>query len=152
MEFPGDIFQIFPNLTLDNSKPKSPATPEYNCIAWAANDAERFWWPDKFGVGYWPCTVPREVTLESFVLAYGTLGYAVCEDGDLEKGFEKIAIYANDNAPTHAARQLDNGKWTSKLGSGQDIEHDSLDILTGNIYGAVVQFLKRLRNDNTETK
>ena len=31
----------------------------------------------------------------------------------LEPGFEKIALYAdNSGKPTHAARQLDNGRWT----------------------------------------
>jgi hypothetical protein len=44
---------------------------------------------------------------------------------------------------THAARQLDNGKWTSKLGQLEDIEHESLEALSGAVYGSVVQVLKK---------
>jgi hypothetical protein len=49
---------------------------------------------------------------------------------------------ATDGEPTHAARQLPNGKWTSKLGRWQDIEHE-LDGLVGEMYGTVKQILKR---------
>ena len=53
-------------------------------------------------------------------------GYApIGEDGPLQDGYEKIAIYALDGEPTHAARQLDTGRWTSKLGKHEDIEHDT---------------------------
>jgi hypothetical protein len=47
-------------------------------------------------------------------------------------------------SPTHAARQLDNGRWTSKLGELEDIEH-SLRDLEGAAYGTVVQVMKRPR-------
>jgi len=30
----------------------------YNCIAWAAGDIERFWWPS--GQAYWPITFPAK--------------------------------------------------------------------------------------------
>lgn len=58
-------------------------------------------------------------------------GYELCGDGSLEDRYEKIAIYAKDGEPTHAARQLGDGRWTSKLGKYEDIEHDSLDALYG---------------------
>ena len=44
-----------------------------------------------------------------------------------------IAIYCNFNPQlktlevTHAARQLPSGKWTSKLGDADDIEHNTLE-------------------------
>ena len=44
--------------------------------------------------------------------------------------------------PTHAARQLRSGRWTSKLGQAEDIEHE-LRALEGAIHGAVVLILKR---------
>jgi hypothetical protein len=50
---------------------------------------------------------------------------------------------ATDGEPTHAAQQLSNGKWTSKLGRWQDIEHE-LDGLVGEMYGTVKQILKRV--------
>lgn len=61
------------------------------------------------------------MTLQSFVLAFEHLGYRVCTSGMLEEGVEKIALYAaSDGEPTHAARQLANGGWTSKLGMAEE--------------------------------
>ena len=76
-------------------------------------------------------------------------GFEPCENGDHEEGFEKIALYVNKAGKvTHAARQLDSGKWTSKLGNLEDIEHASLRSLEDagtNLtdYGSVAGFLKR---------
>ncbi|SRR6266436_5257554 len=121
----------------------SPRTRAYNCVAWAAGDTQRKWWPDRMNVAYWPRGVPREATLPAFIAAYATLGYEVCASGEIEGGFEKIAIYAKPaGTPAHAARQLPNGKWTSKLGDEEDIEHD-LQCLKCMRYGEVRQFMKR---------
>ena len=110
-----------PNLKPDNHQETSAATPIYNCIAWAAGDAKRSWWPVG---GYWPKSVPREETLEAFVGVFEGLGYRLCEDASLEDGYEKIAIYMNAGGePTHAALQLPDGNWTSKLGGLEDITH-----------------------------
>ncbi|MCP4372396.1 MAG: hypothetical protein GY797_30465 [Deltaproteobacteria bacterium] len=79
-----------------------------------------------------------------YIEACKTLGYSVCEDAENENNFEKIAIYADSNGkPTHAARQLNSGKWTSKLGSLEDIEHHSLECLELSNYGSVTVILKR---------
>ena len=73
---------------------------------------------------YWPQGSPLEETLAAFVRAFATLGFIPCNDDTLEPGFEKIAIYVNSQGkPTHAARQLHNGRWSSKLGNEVDIEH-----------------------------
>jgi hypothetical protein len=62
----------------------------------------------------------------------------------LEKGFEKVAIYVKGNQnPTHAARQLDSGIWTSKIGNEEDIEHSSPAVLEGLEYGAVAVVMKK---------
>lgn len=45
--------------------------------------------------------------------------------------------------PTHVARQLDDGKWTSKLGSNEDIIHHTLDGLEGEKYGQVTTIMTR---------
>jgi hypothetical protein len=58
---------------------------------------------------------------------------------------EKVALHAKHGCPTHIARQLPNGRWTSKLGRWEDIEHDEFD-LTGNgldEYGDIAQYFKR---------
>jgi hypothetical protein len=121
----------------------SPADDRYNCIAWAAHDNERWWWPDEDS--YWPDGAPREETIAAFVAVYGELGFVSCDDPLLEAGYEKVAIYAApDGMPTHAARQLPSGLWTSKLGQLQDIQHQ-LEDLAGPVYGSCARFLKRER-------
>ena len=92
---------------------------------------------------YWPPSAPRETALESFVKAFEALGYATCSTSDLEPRKEKVAIFAKPSGePTHAARQLSNGRWTSKLGKNVDIEHE-LNGLTSRDYGSPVLFLER---------
>ena len=87
--------------------------------------------------------------LAAFVTAFGTLGYGPCADGGLEQGFEKIAIYQSPKGVTHAARQLSTGRWTSKLGQLEDIEHTSPAELEGSEYGRVVQYMRRPANPRT---
>ena len=121
-------------------------TPVYNCIAWAAGDVTDWWWPDDItiGEGYWPEGVPRVESLDAFIAAYGTIGYKRCTSSLFESGFTKIAIYADsDGVPTHAARQLENGSWTTKFGDYEDIEHISLSCIRGPLYGKAVAYLKR---------
>jgi len=87
--------------------------------------------------------VPRIETLDVFVQAFATLGYAACSDDALEAGFEKLALFADDlHVPKHAARQLPTGRWTSKLGTLEDIEH-ALHDLAGVEHGSVVVVMKR---------
>lgn len=129
---------------------RSPATPEYNCIAFAANEDFRWWWPIPEDSYYWPENVPREENLEAFVKAFETLGYVACDNDNFENGFEKVAVYVDESGkPKHAARQLRNGKWISKLGNYIDVEHE-LDCLReyllnvgGTDYGTVAVVLKR---------
>ena len=56
-----------------------------------------------------------------------------------------MAVFADPTGPTHAARQLADGRWSSKLGRREDIEHvlDALAGVDGDEYGQVVQVLKR---------
>jgi hypothetical protein len=131
----------FPDLEKTGYQVTSPADWRYNCIAWAAGDQSVAWWPGKF---YWPQNASCEETLAAFVQAFQTLGYALCSEGALEEGFEKVAIYAMGDAPKHAARQLANGRWSSKLGQEVDIEH-VLEGVAGPLYGIPVCFLKRPR-------
>jgi hypothetical protein len=138
------IEAIFPSLRNSSFRVTSQATRQYNCIAWAAGDTARWWWPDLGGDmgAFWPSGVPQEESLEAFAAAFATLGYAICSDELPEPGFEKVALFAEAGMPTHAARQLPGGRWTSKLGLAEDIEHD-LYAVSGELYGNVVLFLKR---------
>lgn len=140
--------RAFPNLTAHNHRIAGSPTLEYNCIAWAAGDDRQNWWPASRG--YWPSGVSNQPTVPAFVAAFASLGYEVCSDGAPEPGFEKVALYAAAGAggaliPTHAARQLPDGRWSSKLGKRELIEHDTPDDVSGPLYGAPVEYLRRPR-------
>lgn len=143
-----DILGWFPNLKYDDLILTSPKTPTYNCIAYAAGDTGKWWWPDSFGIGYWPPNVPRVNKLPAFQAAFESLGYSLHENGNHEIGLEKIAVFAKENGePTHACRQLQDGNWVSKLGKEEDVIH-SLSGIDGsgvdpNIYGSVAFFMSR---------
>jgi len=138
------IESIFPNIGTDYTI-ISPITPNYNCIAFAADDYSKYWWPQRF---YWPDGIPANEDLESFIECYKLLGYKECfMDSNFEEGYEKVAIYCTPSGrPTHAAKQITNEIWKSKLGPYYDIEH-KLEGLNGWIndqsYGYVACILKR---------
>jgi hypothetical protein len=136
----------YPNLALTEYAVTSPKSQEYNCFAWVAGDQERWWQPTPEDEFYWVQGVPMEETLSAYIQAYQKLGYAICDNAVLETGYEKIALYVNDEGiPTHAAKQLSTGKWSSKLGWLEDIEHE-LEGLTGEQYGKVGQVLRRINS------
>lgn len=141
--------QEFPFLTDGRFAITSEASRQYNCIAWAAGDAGKNWWPDEMGVGFWPARAPREETIGAFVNAYESFGYKLCMDGSLEAGQEKIAIFGigpeGSETPTPAARQLKSGEWTSKLGGKEDTSHKEPEDLRGPLYGRVVCYMVRAR-------
>jgi len=139
-----------PYLTTNNSAVTSPKSNVYNCIAWAVGDMENWWWPFSMaGVAYWPKGIRRELSVDAFVEALGTQGFTICANDKLEKGTEKIALYAKRVhgllIPAHAARQLESGEWTSKLGPLVDVKHPTRDAVNGPLYGETVQFLSRPR-------
>jgi hypothetical protein len=137
-----DWSKTFPGLHIFGYRLTSLPTPNYNCIAWAAGDDKNWWEPDPFNYCYWPDGAPREYSVDAYISAYRTLGYQICDGPAREDGIEKIAIYLLHKMPQHAARQLDNGRWTSKLGEGDDIEHE-LDGLNGANYGIHQIYLAR---------
>lgn len=142
--------QDLPFLNEQNCEETSPFKRRYNCIAWAVGDTSRKWWPGIGNQGYWPPGVPREETIAAFMEAFATLGYQLCYDERLEDGVEKLAIYGIVEAdgtvtPTHAARQLASGKWTSKLGDFEDISHETVDDVNGPVYGHMICCVSRPR-------
>jgi hypothetical protein len=139
----------FPNLRrLGYERTSEPAY--YNCISFAVGDERRRWWPGEYhpiwSLDYWPPGAPTDETLEAFAVALGTVRFVRCgpnDGGRLEKGFQRIALYGlSEAAIRHAAKQMPNGKWRSKLGPHEDIEH-ALDGLVGPCYGSVIAFFKR---------
>lgn len=138
-----NLLDLFPRLTKDNHEITSPKTIKYNCIAWAVSKTDRWWQP---GV-YWPVESSRDDHgIGNLIAAFKSLGYEECDHGELETGVEKLALYGSGLMYTHAARQLPDGRWSSKLGQLEDIVHTTVEAIAGNDYGEVVQFMKRQLN------
>src|SRR5438034_6481981 len=133
---------VFPGLRGQPYHIKSSKGGNYNCIAFAAGDRHNWWWPDEAGEDTWPAGVARVETVEAFRDAFASLGYRVCASEQLEVGYEKVALLALAGVPKHAARQLPNGRWTSKLGPMEDVEH-ALHDLTGMAYGSLALVMRR---------
>jgi hypothetical protein len=139
------LISAFPALENTQFEITSPHDEIYNCIAWAAGEHSFWWWPGRF----WPKNVPAAETRLAFIKAFSTKGYEQCASSELEAGYEKVCLYEKLGRPKHAARQLKNGMWTSKLGMDHDISHE-LDGLSGNRYGKPVIFMKRPLNINVD--
>ncbi len=138
-----EIEAIFPNLK--NYQITSPADYCYNCIAWAAGDTKNWWQPSASPYFFWLRQDTSE-SLENCVKTFHLLGYKEESDSAFEPEFEKVALYTDaDGLPAHAARQKENGLWTSKLGEAEDIEHATPEALEGDAYGKVIIILKRPR-------
>ena len=142
--------QYFPFLFPENHRVTSPPSTGYNCIAWAAGFSDRQLWPVLpelvEGDVAWPEDLPHDESLASIIAFFESLGYQECDSPDLEAGFEKVALFADpeDDYPTHAARQLPGGWWTSKMGwDGVTIEHDGLSCIEGRRYGRVRLYMRR---------
>jgi hypothetical protein len=141
------IREEFPYLQDKGYEVTSPETDDYNCIAWALDDTENWWWPD--ADSYWPAHVDRDTTLHSFIEAFRTKRYEPCRfDERVEETCEKIVLFIDQNdMPTHAAKQLGTGTWTSKLGRAWDIEHHALQGVECNAYGRAQLMFSRPKTD-----
>src|SRR5207253_9492905 len=67
------IEALFPELRDSAFRVSSPATRDYNCIAWAATDTKHWWWPDidpDNDTIFWPAGVGTEETLDAFLAAF----------------------------------------------------------------------------------
>jgi hypothetical protein len=140
----------WPNLAHGAYAPTSEYDGDYNCIAWAMRDKRRWWEPSGRTYHYWPNNATPDYSLEAHIEAFRTRHYEPCDNGNLEPGFEKLAIFwreGNDaeDGFKHVARQLSDGQWTSKLGPAKDIRHQTLDALVGDYYGDVIQYMRRPR-------
>ena len=137
-------FPWIPNA--ENIRITSAEDEGYNCFAWAVGDTSH--WIDPTDPNTWPGDISNENTVPALFELFAKAGYQPCQDGSLEDGYEKIVIYALDGEPTHAARQLRNGLWTSKLGKHEDIDHATPEELQGDEwdqYGRISGFMSRPR-------
>ena len=138
-----ELEEFFPNLAGSGYEITGEASKEYNCIAWVLGMSHRNWDcydPD----GYWPPSIPRDDLIVTAVQLFASEGFSLCDNDALESGYEKIALYAFVGRFTHAAKQLNDGRWTSKLGKREVITHPSLANLTGGFFGNVHCIMRRI--------
>lgn len=83
------------------------------------------------------------MTLKAFIQFFIYNRFELTDDPTLEPGWERTALYAKDEIPTHAVRQLPNGNWTSKMGEDEDIEITDPAHLEGADYGKVALYFRR---------
>jgi hypothetical protein len=99
----------------------SAKTPEYNCIGWALGEP-LLWYQARSASHYWPPECPNRNDVEGWICVFRIHEFELCSSAELELGLEKIAIYVSERYPRHVARQLESGRWTSKIGGLEDIE------------------------------
>ena len=137
------LVRLFPNLANESFEIVCPASNEYNCIAYAGGDTSRRWdLPTDY---YWPPSVARSPSIETLAAVFGALGYEVCSGSSLEPGYQKVALYMEDGEWTHVALQMPNGRWRSKIGDLELIEHQTPASLTGELYGRLYLHMRRRR-------
>ncbi|MEX0717041.1 MAG: hypothetical protein WD066_10650 [Planctomycetaceae bacterium] len=133
--------EFFPGLLGTEFEVTSEETVEYNCLAWAIGETFRRW--DPCPGYYWPAGHARDAKVSTLVSLLRRFGFVECADGEPEENFEKVAIYARGIEWEHITRQLEDGRWTSKLGSLEDIAHQTVESLEGVHYGGILCYLKR---------
>ena len=134
-----DIENWFPNI-IGKSFKITKSNFNFNCVAFTLDIFNDYMWVTE---KIWPKQLPRKLNIESFKLLYELYGYKECFDDSYDKAFDKIAFYAKNNQPLHAAKQFGN-IWKSKI-SNLIVEHE-LDWLSGNSYdsyGDIVFIMKR---------
>jgi len=144
-----DIETSFPSLVGTDYSEESDPTDIYNCIAFAFGDTQNWWWPKKGYGMYWPPGFPISDSVETLTKIFEVHGYSACDHYEQESGYEKVVIYSRDGRIKHAARQMKSGRWASKLGEEQDIEHECAVYKEETAYEIVTQALRRARKDWT---
>ena len=136
----------FPRLARRNYEVTSEETAAYTCIAYAADDTTRKWDPLTIPDPgyYWPPGALRGDELAALVSAFEQIGYELCDDGEVNQGYDKVVLYADQHGDwTHAAKQLPNGHWSSKLGDWEDIRHEAEMDVGDSAYGVACQYMRR---------
>jgi hypothetical protein len=143
-----ELIQKFPKLNANNHARTSLATGRYNCLAFARADERKWWEPRPGGRYYWPPNARWDTSLATVTNIFLADGYAETKNRDVEPGYSKVAIYVDlEDVDSYSHVAVSNGIcWKSKLGKGQDIAHNSLDLLEGDQvdeYGIVAIILRK---------
>jgi hypothetical protein len=136
-------------LTSTNCQQTSNIDQTYNCLAFAALDLLHVWDPSLDQGYYWPPGIPAGTSAGDWMKALKSRGFVWFHSGDMqpEPHLVKVVIFGSvGGQATHAARQLKNGQWTSKLGDYEDIVHDKPEDVAGGSYGQIWLVVARERS------
>lgn len=138
------LLRDFPRLRRGLYRRTSRHDTNYNCFAWAVGETHRRWDPTRARTkrNHWP-TESTSTQLVDAVQAFESIGFHPVDEPTGTAKRQTITLYTAEGHITHAARLLENGAWTSKLGEDIDIEHDTLEVLGGGIYGEPSVILER---------
>jgi hypothetical protein len=111
--------ELFPLLTDYELIPNSEDN-KYNCISHTIGIKDKYYWPYEDEQEYYfeySWSVKNEISNESFDEFYKYHGF---EKMDLlnffyDPKYIKVALYTNNGIPTHAAIQVDDVYWESKV-------------------------------------
>ncbi len=144
------LVSAFPMLSSEELEIVDQPSELYNCIAYAAGDTNKWWWPD--GINYWPPWATPDNRVESLKEAFAGLGYEECHNSDAEDGYQKVAFYEVEGEFQHAAVQTPDGRWRSKVGLGPLIEHSSPESLSGGMYGNATVYMRMTRMQHADSE
>lgn len=142
-----ELIELFPGLKGSGYRRTSEKTPDYNCVAWAMGESHRWWEAVKMPGYHWPDGISNDGSVKAVVALFRREGFSKCEKNTLESGYQKVAIYGDEDGEfLHVARQESDGSWSSKVGRLADMSHPTLECLCGIEYGAVKVVMRRKAN------
>ena len=86
--------------------------------------------------------------MESLEELFAQPEYEQCNDRSPEDGYQKVALYEIQGRFQHAALQMPNGRWSSKMGQGPLIEHLNPESLSGGMYGDATAYMRKALKPN----
>lgn len=142
------MISMCPSLDTDGSMfdLKSDCDVLYNCIGFAMglnNVCVALGHPLGLDWCWWPPTAHYDENLNSLVEAFEYFGFSVCDNGHIEEGFDKVALYEKDGKWQHAAIIEDENLYHSKMGVWWDIVHRGGDLFHDEAYGDIYKYMKR---------
>ena len=147
----GTLIGWFPTLGADpNFKITSDATPAYNCIGWALgmNDVwVGLYHPTNYAWTWWPEGVPCDERKETLIALFEYFGFKLCDNATFEEDYDKVALYADEDGWTHAAKVIGENVLHSKIGTAWDIHHSGGNTFAGTEYGSIFAYMKRPVSD-----
>ena len=141
--------ECFPSLVTMGYRVSSKKDCSHNCVAYAAGDVTKSWDPTMIPIPgyYWPPNARRDRHPDALKSAFEEIGYEMCTGHDYEEGFEKVALYVDNNGYwSHAAKQEENGEWSCKLGREEDIRYKNPHCF-GDSYGHIAYFMRRRKKE-----